>query len=85
MRLFVANLRYSVTAAELMEHFESYGDVVSARIGRDHETGQSRGFGFVRMRHHDEAVEAIRHLDGSELHGRRVAVAMAREREQHTA
>src|SRR5579864_6692616 len=58
-RLYVGNLKYTVTSAQLQELFEPYGTVSSAQVLSDRETGRSRGFGFVEMTNDDEAVAAI--------------------------
>ena len=58
-RLYVGNLKYTVTSEKLQELFEQYGAVSSAQVLSDRETGRSRGFGFVEMLNDDEAEAAI--------------------------
>jgi hypothetical protein len=79
-RLYVGNLKYTVTSAELQEVFEQFGTVTSAQVLSDRETGRSRGFGFVEMANDDEAMHAIESLDGQEHDGRRLTVNEARPR-----
>lgn len=67
MKLFVAGLPYDFDDAELMEFFEKFGKVNSAKVAIDKETGKSRGFAFVDMLNEDEAKEAIEGLNGLEL------------------
>lgn len=79
-RLYVGNLRYSVTSEELQDLFEQFGTVTSAQILSDRDTGRSRGFGFVEMANDDAAVAAIESLDGRDHDGRRLTVNEARPR-----
>lgn len=67
MKLFVAGLPYDFDDAELMEFFEKFGKINSAKVATDKETGKSRGFAFVDMMNDDEAREAIESLNGLEL------------------
>jgi RNA recognition motif-containing protein len=67
MKLFVAGLPYDFDDAELMEFFEKFGKVNSAKVAIDKETGKSRGFAFVDMFSEEEAKEAIEGLNGLEL------------------
>lgn len=79
-RLYVGNLSYSVTSDDLQELFEQYGQVRSAQVLSDRETGRSRGFGFVEMDNDAEADAAIENLDGRDHDGRRLTVNEARPR-----
>lgn len=79
--LYVGNLPFQITEDELREAFTRFGDVASAKIIMDRETGRSRGFGFVTMPNRDEADAAIKGMDGAALKGRNVRVNEARERE----
>lgn len=79
-RLYVGNLSYSVTSDQLQELFEQYGQVRSAQVLSDRETGRSRGFGFVEMDVDSEAESAIESLDGQEFGGRRLTVNEAKPR-----
>jgi RNA recognition motif-containing protein len=73
-RLFVGNLPYSVGDSELEAAFAEHGTVVGAVVIRDHESGRSRGFGFVEMETEEMAEAAAQALDGSEMEGRRLRV-----------
>jgi cold-inducible RNA-binding protein len=79
-RLYVGNLKYSVTSEQLQELFEQFGTVISAQVLSDRDTGRSRGFGFVEMANDDEAQAAIEALDSRDLDGRRLTVNEARPR-----
>jgi RNA recognition motif-containing protein len=82
-KIYVGNLNYRTTADGLRGLFTQYGEVVSANIVTDRQTGQARGFGFVEMASDEEAKSAIAALDGQEFEGRRLRVneAMDRPRE----
>ena len=62
MKLFVAGLPYDLDDAELMEIFEKFGTVITARVAMDKETGKSKGFGFVDMQNAEEGKDAIENL-----------------------
>lgn len=79
-RLFVGNLSYHTDERGLRDAFSRCGDLVSARIMTDRETGRSRGFAFVEYVTKEAAEEAIRSLDGMLLDGRPIAVSVAKER-----
>lgn len=79
-RLYVGNLNYDTQDFDLRNHFSQYGEVVSANIVTDRDTGRSRGFGFVEMASEDEAKAAINALDGVELDGRQLKVNEAKPR-----
>lgn len=83
MRIYVGNLPYNSTENELRELFSEHGDVVSASIVMDRETGRSRGFGFIEM---DDSVgnTAIEKLNGAQFDGRSLVVNEARPREQRS-
>jgi len=80
MRIYVGNLSYSATEDDLRKAFEAFGQVESATIVMDRETGRSKGFGFVEMPAAAEAQTAIAELNGKELKGRAVTVNEARPR-----
>lgn len=82
MNIYVGNLPYSSTEAELQEMFGAHGQVSRASIIIDRETGRSRGFGFVEMPNDDEGRKAIEALDGQDMDGRALKVNEARPREQ---
>ncbi len=77
-KLFVGSLAYAVTDDTLEEFFKQAGNVVSAKVIIDRDTGRSKGFGFVEMETDDEAKAAIDQLNGKELEGREIAVNEAR-------
>lgn len=80
-KLYVGNLPWRTDDDELREFFSTFGDVESATVITDRETGRSRGFGFVEM--DDEGAErAISEADGHELGGRPLKVSEAKERER---
>ncbi len=70
MNLFVGNLNYTTTEQTLREAFEPFGQVSSAKVIMNHDTGRSRGFGFVDMPNDDEAQAAMEGLNGQEVDGR---------------
>lgn len=79
-KLYVGNLPYSATDDSLRDSFAPYGTVVSASVITDHETGRSKGFGFVEMSTQQEAQAAIKGLDGTDMEGRAIKVNLARPR-----
>ncbi|MDX1586183.1 MAG: RNA-binding protein [Balneolaceae bacterium] len=78
MNIYVGNLAYKVSDQELKETFEEYGEVISAKVITDRETGRSKGFGFVEMSDDEEALQAIEDLDGVEMNGRALKVNKAK-------
>lgn len=82
MNIYVANIPYSTTDADLRETFEQHGSVDSATIIKDRDSGRSRGFGFVEMPDDDEATTAIEELNGQPLDGRPLTVNKARPRRE---
>jgi RNA recognition motif-containing protein len=78
--IYVGNLSYDSNEDSLRTLFEQYGDVVSAKVITDRDTGRSRGFGFVEMEGED-CQNAIQALDGYELDGRSLKVNEAKPRE----
>lgn len=79
-KLFVGSLPWSIEDDELKEAFEGHGNVVSAKVIKDRDTGRSRGFGFVEMESASEATTAIQALNDSELKGRNIVVNEAKSR-----
>ena len=79
-KLYVGNLGYSVSSADLEQMFSSHGTVNSANVITDRSTGQSKGFGFVEMSSSAEATAAIAALDGKEFDGRALKVNEAKPR-----
>ncbi len=80
-RLYVGNLPFSCTEAELEEAFAAHGSVRAVNIVTDRETGRPRGFAFVEMATDAEAEAAIQALDGQDFGGRNLKVNVARPRE----
>ena len=80
MNLYVGNLSYQMTDDDLHRAFAAYGEVSSAKIIIDRETGRSKGFGFVEMPDDAEAEAAIKALDNADLGGRNIKVNQARPR-----
>jgi RNA recognition motif-containing protein len=80
MNIFVAGLPYDLDDAELMEIFEKFGTVNSAKVAMDKETGKSRGFGFVEMPNSEEAKDAIESLNDISLGKKPLVVKEAEER-----
>ena len=81
-RLFVGGLPYGINSSQLEEMFSKFGTVVSANVITDRDTGQSKGFGFVDMENDKEADEAIEKLNDTDLEGKKIAVNVARPREE---
>lgn len=82
MNIFVAKLNFDTQSDDLRAAFEAFGAVDSAKVISDHTTGKSKGFGFVEMANDDEALEAIKELDDSELDGSTIVVKKAEPREE---
>ncbi len=80
MNIYVGNLPFRTTEADLESMFSPYGEVSSAAIITDRDTGRSRGFGFVEMPDAASARKAIEELEGSDMDGRRLTVNEARPR-----
>ena len=74
MDIYCGNLAYATTDDGLKAAFAAYGEVTSARVVTDRETGRSKGFGFVEMPNREEAQKAVDALNGSELDGRPIRV-----------
>jgi RNA recognition motif-containing protein len=81
MKLYVGNLPFSTSEDELRGLFEQYGQVASATLVMDRDTGRPRGFGFVEMNDDEEAKAAINALNGQNIGGRDLTVNEARPRE----
>jgi len=80
MNIYVGNLSYDATDDDLRKAFEAYGEVTSANVIRDKNTGRSRGFGFVEMASEETGQAAVDGLNGSDLMGRSLNVNLARPR-----
>ena len=81
-KLYVGNLAYSVRDDSLQQAFAEFGNVTSAKVMMDRETGRSKGFGFVEMGSDAEAQAAINGMNGQPLEGRNIVVNEARPREE---
>ncbi|MCJ7792856.1 MAG: RNA-binding protein [Candidatus Marinimicrobia bacterium] len=81
-RLFVGGLPYSATSSQLEEIFSKFGKVVSCEVITDKYSGRSKGFGFVEMEVDKEADEAVEKANGTEMEGKKIAVNVARPREE---
>ena len=77
-KLYVGNLPFNTTDESLHEIFSQAGNVQSAKIITDRDTGRSKGFGFVEMSSDQEAADAIQKFNGAEYGGRNMTVAEAR-------
>jgi RNA recognition motif-containing protein len=80
MNIYISGLSYNVNDVDLNELFATYGEISSARVITDRETGRSRGFGFVEMPNDDEGQKAIDELNGVEYDSKVIAVSVARPR-----
>ena len=80
-KLYVGNLPFSTDDTQLRSLFETHGEVVSASIVMDRDTGRPRGFGFVEMSNDAEAKAAIEAMNGQQVDGRAIVVNEARPRE----
>jgi RNA recognition motif-containing protein len=81
MNLYVGNLSFDTDEQALRRLFADYGNVTSARIITDRDTGRSRGFGFVELEDDSAALKAVNELNGAELDGRTLTINEARPRE----
>lgn len=72
---------WGVDDAQMAQIFSQAGNVVSAQVVKDRNTGRSRGFGFVEMSTEEEAQNAVNNLNGTEVEGRKIVVNIARPRE----
>ncbi len=78
MNIYVGNIPFSISEEELQQLFAAHGNVTSAKIITDRNSGRSRGFGFVEMGDDEKALAAIEALNGSESGGRKLVVNKAR-------
>ncbi|TAH11088.1 MAG: RNA-binding protein [Curvibacter sp.] len=84
-KIYVGNLPYSVTNESLQSNFGEFGDVTSAKVMMDRDTGRSKGFGFVEMASPEMAQAAITGLNGQSVDGRSIVVNLARPMEPRGA
>ena len=80
-KLYVGNLSYSVRDDDLQQQFSAFGQVQSAKVMMERDTGRSKGFGFVEMSNSEEAQAAIRGMHGQNMGGRDLTVNIARPME----
>jgi RNA recognition motif-containing protein len=78
VKLFVGGLSFSTSSERLREAFAGLGEVQSATVVMDRDTGRSRGFGFVEMATGEDANTAVSRLNGTELDGRQIKVEIAK-------
>ncbi|MDR1810545.1 MAG: RNA-binding protein [Prevotella sp.] len=82
MNIFIAGLSYNITDGDLANLFGEYGEISSAKVITDRDSGRSKGYGFVEM--DDEfAQKAIEELNGAEYDGRTISVSEARPRTEN--
>ena len=85
MNIFIAGLSYNISDSDLTELFAEYGEVSSAKVILDRETGKSRGFAFVEMTNDTEGQKAIDELNGVEYDQKVIVVSIARPRTEKTS
>ena len=78
-KLYVGNLPFSIDDQQLHQAFSSYGQVMSAKVIMDRDSGRSKGFGFVEMSTDEEAQNALGSMNGTQLGGRDINVSEARD------
>ncbi|NDV65101.1 RNA-binding protein [Bacteroides sp. 224] len=83
MNIYIAGLNFSLDDADLNELFSEYGEVSSAKIIMDRESGRSRGFGFVEMPDDAQGQKAIDELNGAEIEGKVISVSVAKPRTEN--
>lgn len=83
MNIFIASLPFQLEESEIKEIFEDYGEVSSVKLITDRETGKKRGFGFIEMPNEEEALNAIKAMDKTEIYDRTIAVSQAEDRRQN--
>lgn len=84
MNIYVSNLNFSTSSESLQELFAALGEVSSAKIITDRETGRSRGFGFVEMTNDEEGQSAISELNETDFEGKTIRVSEARPRPERS-
>lgn len=85
VNLYVGNLPYRIDEDSLRQLFTPYGNVETAKVIKDRQTGKSKGFGFVEMTTQAEADAAIRAVNETAMDGRNVKVSIAKPREERPA
>jgi len=84
MNMFVSNLSFHTNDEDLRNLFKEFGEVSSAKVITDRETGRSRGFGFVEMPDEAAAKQAMQGMEGKEIEGRMLSVSVAKEKEERS-
>ncbi|WP_352423707.1 RNA-binding protein [Proteiniphilum sp.] len=84
MNIYVSNLNSSTTSESLQELFAAYGEVTSAKVITDRETGKSRGFGFIEMSDDSEGQNAISKLNDTDFEGKTIVVNVARPKPERS-
>ena len=82
MNIYISGLSYGTTDADLTNLFAEFGEVSSAKVIFDRETGRSRGFAFVEMPNDTDGQKAINELNGAEYDQKTISVSVARPREE---
>ena len=85
MNIYVSNLSFNVQDEDLKDFFAPYGEVTSAKVITDRETGRSRGFGFVEMTDEAASQKAIAELHGATVESRSINVSAAKPREERSS
>ncbi|MBP1618997.1 MAG: hypothetical protein H6Q14_2824 [Bacteroidetes bacterium] len=85
MNIYVSNLNFSTSSESLQELFSGFGEVTSAKIITDRETGRSRGFGFVEMTDDTEGQNAITELNETDFEGKTIGVNIARPKTERSS
>lgn len=85
MNIYVSNLNFSTTSESLQELFAAYGEVESAKIITDRESGRSRGFGFVEMPNDTEGQNAISGLHDTDFEGKTIGISVARPKTERSS
>lgn len=80
MNIYISNLNFKLQDEDLKQVFAGFGEVTSAKVIRDNQSGRSRGFGFVEMANDEQGRAAIEKLNGTEVDGRTIVVNEARPR-----
>jgi len=80
-KLFVGRLSFNTTDDSLRAIFAEYGNVISAHVATDRDSGRSKGFGFIEMENEEDAKKAISALDGTTFEDREIVVSVARPKE----